>query len=87
MPSLTTTPVPLEQAQQDQLRTMFASPAFGTLREIISAHCTKWQAEYLEASLYSTEVAEGKADHAKTEAARFNTALDVLDFIQEKGEE
>ncbi len=66
---------------------MFASPSYAALREIISAHCTKWQVEYLEASLYSNEVAQGKADHAKTQAARFNTTLDVLDWIQEKGEE
>lgn len=87
MPSLTAISVPLEPAQQDQLRTMFNSPAFMSLREIISAHCTKWQADYLEFSLYATDQAEQKAAEAKLEAMKFNLTLDVLDFIQEKGDQ
>lgn len=82
MKSIETVRVPVEPTQQDNLRTLFASPGWLILREILSAHCVESQAAFLDASMYESENASDKATSAKDAAVRFNTALDVLDGIQ-----
>lgn len=87
MKSLQAVKVPLEQVQQDQLQTLFASPGWAILREVISAHCVSAQAEFLDAFLYDNEVAADRAKSAKAQAKLYNDALDVLDGLQGKMDE
>lgn len=87
MQSISATRVPIEQAQQDQLRTLFASPGWNVLREILSSHCAEAQAAYMDASMYVTENATNKATAEKARAVDYNTTLDVLDAVQEKMDE
>jgi hypothetical protein len=87
MPGLITTGIPVPDPQRDELRTMFASAAYLTLREILSAHCAEAQAAFANASMYGTEAAGIHVDEAKNKALRFNAALDVLDSIEQKADE
>lgn len=87
MKSLEVVRIPLEQTQQDQLRTLFASPGWLILREVLSAHCVEAQAEFLDASMYENDVATGRASAAQTKAKLFNDTLDVLDGLQGKMDE
>lgn len=81
MQSLVAKKIPLEPAQADQLKTLFASAGFGILREVIAAHCAVAQVDYMNSSLYETDNAENKALIAKLKAIEFNHALDVLDRL------
>lgn len=81
------TPHPIEESQKDQLRTLFASPAYGLLREILVAHCTQHQVAFVNKSMYENENAIAQADDARVQASRFNGVLDVLDDIQKKEEQ
>lgn len=82
MKSLEISKVPIENEQQDKLRTLFASPGWLILREVLSAACVEAQVAYMDASLYQNENAIERADTAKAAAVRFNTTLDVLDEVQ-----
>jgi len=82
MQSISCIRVPIEPSQTDQLRTLFASPGWTVLREVLSAHCVESQCAFLDASMYNGETATGTAAIAKDVAVRFNTALDVLDVVQ-----
>lgn len=87
MQSIQTTKVQLEPQQQDALKTLFASPAWATLREVISAHCTEAQVQFLDTSMYDTESAIAKAAAARALASGYNITMDVLDGLQENSEE
>lgn len=87
MPSIIANRFPIADAEKDQLRTMFASPAWSTLREIVSARCVEAQAHYLDASMYETENASDAAATAKASAKRFNTTMDVLDEAEKNMDE
>lgn len=87
MQSISATKVPIEPKQQDNLRTLFASPGWLILREVLSAHCNEAQAAFLDASMYATENASDKATDEKAKAIAYNMTLDVLDLVQSNEEE
>lgn len=74
---------PIEPEQADQLKTLFASPGFSTLRDIITAQCMEQQAVFMNMTLYENENAENQALIAKLKAMEYNHALDVLDRLQQ----
>lgn len=78
---------PIEPPQVDNLRTLFESPAYTTLKEIIVAHCVHAQVQFMNCSLYNNDNATVQAMEHQTQAARFNNALDVLDDLEGKMEE
>lgn len=87
MQSISTIKIQIEQAQQDQLRTLFASPGWTVLREVLSAHCVEAQAAFMDASMYATENATVKADAERAKAMGYNMTLDVLDAVEGNMEE
>lgn len=87
MQSISTTRVPIEKEQSDQLQTLFASPGWLTLREILSAHCVEAQAAFMDASMYPNENADNRATSEKAKAVGYNIALDILDLVQSNMEE
>ncbi len=87
MKSIEVVQTALEQVQQDKLSELFGSNAWGLLREVIGAHCNKAEAEFLDASLYDTEAAKGKAEASLERAKMYDAALNVLDEIQKSSEE
>lgn len=78
---------PILEEQKKELRTLFASPAYGLLREIIVAHCTVHQADFSNKSMYPNENAEEQAKQAKLDAMRFMVTMDVLDDVGKLEEE
>jgi transcriptional/translational regulatory protein YebC/TACO1 len=76
------TEYPISDDQKKDLRTLLISPAYGLLREIIAAHCTKHQVDFANKSMYPNDNAEAQAKEAQTQAARFMNTLDVLDDVQ-----
>lgn len=85
--TIVATKYPIEPPQADLLRTMFASPAYTTLKEILAAHCAFAQVEYSNRSCYENENAQEQASSAQKRAVRLRATLDVLDDIEGKMEE
>jgi hypothetical protein len=82
MKNVLSTKIPIDEPQKDQLRTLFASPAYLLLREVIVAHCTEHQMDFANKSMYANENAKEQAEVARSQASRFMGALDVLDDLQ-----
>lgn len=78
---------PILEEQKQDLRTLFASPAYGLLREIIVAHCTEQQVDYANKSMYSNDNAAEQASAAKEKAQRYMATMDVLDDMGKLEEE
>ena len=72
----------IEDVQKDQLRTLFSSPAYGLLREVIAAHCAEHQVDFVNKTMYDNENARAQAMESEAKARRFNSALNVLDDIE-----
>lgn len=82
--SIAVTNLPIIQSQKDALLALFDTPAYATLKQIISARCITAQVEAMNAQLFEhqTEAAKDHAEVAKNNAIRFNATLDVLDELQ-----
>lgn len=87
MQTLTATKIPVEPEQADKLRVLFATPAYGTLREILVGRCALAQVEFMNTSLYQNDNADTRALEARAKAIGYNLVLDVLDDIQAKEQE
>jgi hypothetical protein len=87
MQTLVATKILVEPEQAEKLRSLFLTPAYGTLREIICGRCAEAQVEFMNTSLYQNDNADQRALEARAKAIGYNLVLDVLDDIQSKEQE
>lgn len=81
-------PVPADATQRGILQTLFASPGYSLLKEMVAARCIEAQSSMANAALYpNNENAVAKAEAMKIRAKDYATCLDILDAIGEKEEE
>lgn len=79
---------PVDATQQGYLRSLFASPGFSLLKELVAARCIEKQANSMNAQLYpeNDKAAERAAGFAK-EAVCFSDSLDVINDLEIEGPE
>lgn len=82
MKNVIATHIPIEDAQKDQLRTLFNSAGYALLREVIAAHCASHQVGFMNKAMYSNENAKAQAETDRQAAARFMETMDVLDGLE-----
>ena len=76
---------PLDATQQGSLRTLFDSPSFSLLKEVVVARCIEKQVSAMSAALYpENEHAEEDAKRDSAQATLLNAVLDVLDDLAKK---
>lgn len=76
----------LTNAQKDSLRSLFGSPAYGLLKQIIAARATAAMIDSLNTGLHSdvNEAADELSKAAMQKARQHSRALDILDELQQK---
>jgi hypothetical protein len=81
--------IPTDGDQKKLLTGLFASPGLSLLKEIVAAHCVKYQAQAINAELYEhdNEKAKDIAENQRAQARLYNQVLDVLDDLGNKEEE
>ena len=77
--------IQLDQQRSDKLRTLFASPEYALLKEVIGALATKEAVEFGNASMYKSEQAASKAENHLERARDLTTTLDILDQVEKDG--
>lgn len=79
------TRLPADATQQATLQSVFSSPGFSLLKEMVAARCIVAQVEAMNARLYPrNEAAEATATENERRAAEYNRCLDILDDISQK---
>lgn len=82
------TKVPADAIQRGHLQTLFSSPGFSLLKEMIAARCIEAQVEAMNMRLYpKNPVAVGGADEKEFEARLLNGCLEYLDFFSGSDQE
>ena len=70
---------PADATQQGYLRSLFSSPGFSLLKEMVASRCVEKQASAMNAELYpDNPVAVENTDTYIKAAIRYSQALDVL---------
>lgn len=79
---------PVDATQQGYLRSLFSSPGFSLLKELVASRCVAKQADAMNMQLYpdNEKLTEPAAEAAK-EAIRFSASLDVITDIENEGPE
>ncbi len=82
------TRLPADATQRTTLQSLFGSPGFSLLKEMVAARCIQSQVEAMNARLYpSNEGAASAAVEEERMAAEYNRTLDILDDIAQKEDE
>lgn len=70
---------PVDATQQGYLRSLFSSPGFSLLKELVASKCIEKQAQSMNMQLYpQNENAVERAAAFAKEAVGFSDALDVI---------
>ena len=82
-PTIIVTKVPVTSEQRGQLHTMFDGPAYSLLKQLLIARAIVNQVESMNTALYpDNESAAGLSFAAKERAARLQSMLDELDYLE-----
>lgn len=86
--TIVVTRLPVVAAQHGLLQTLFASPSYSLLKEVVAAKCIEAQVNMANAALYpNNDGANATASEMSRRASELAKCLDILDEIGEKEEE